>query len=134
MRKRNTRCRKRTTRWQNCRVPDIPALQLAVEEAHNALAKAQTDLALKQNDKSADKELYKLQVNEGPLSEDYNRLAAETYSDEFYQDRLRIAFNKMMDAQDARVTFEIQRAADLSDAEAQAAHLAARVDASAKKR
>ncbi len=35
---------------------------------------------------------------------EYNRLAVETYSDAAYQDRLQLAYNKMMDAQDARVT------------------------------
>ena len=35
-------------------------------------------------------------------------LPTENYSDPFYQDRLQVAYNKMMDAVDARVTAEVQ--------------------------
>jgi len=38
---------------------------------------------------------------------EYNRLASETYSDDLYQDRLNLAYNKMMDTQDARVTNQL---------------------------
>lgn len=93
--------------------PDLAALQQAVDDAKIALAKAQSDLVSKQSDETADQDLYDLQVAEATPVAEYNRLASETYSDEFYQDRLRVAFNKMMDAQDARVTFEIQAQADL---------------------
>lgn len=93
--------------------PDLAQLQRDVDTARIELAQAQTDLVTKQNDGDASKELYDLQVAEATPSAEYNRLAAETYSDEFYQDRLRVAFNKMMDAQDARVTYELQQQADM---------------------
>lgn len=99
--------------------PDLDKLKSDVAAAQNALAKAQSDLASKQNNKDDDQQLYDLQVAEATPAAEYNRLAAETYSDEFYQDRLHVAYNKMMDAQDARVTFEIQRKADLLKAQKQ---------------
>ena len=48
---------------------------------------------------------------------DYNRLASETYSDAAYQDRLQLAYNKMMDAQDARVTYELDQQASALQAQ-----------------
>lgn len=99
--------------------PDMAELQRGVETARIALAQAKTDLAAKQNNATAETELYDLQVAEATPAAEYNRLAAETYSDEKYQDRLSVAYNKMMDAQDARVTYELQQQQELLTAQTQ---------------
>jgi HlyD family secretion protein len=52
--------------------------------------------------------LARLRIAEATPTALYNRLAAETYSDAYYQDRLELAFNRMMDTQDPRATNELQ--------------------------
>ncbi len=100
--------------------PDIAKLQANVADAQNSLAKAQANLVAQQDQDSATKDqLAKLYQAEATPAAEYNRLAAETYSDESYQDRLRVAYNKMMDAQDARVTYETQQQANLISAQQQ---------------
>jgi HlyD family secretion protein len=93
--------------------PDIAQLQSNVANAQSALAKAQADLIGRQQDSSVKTQLDKLRSTEAAASATYSRLAAETYSDSYYQDRLRLAHNAMLDARDARATFEIQQQASL---------------------
>ena len=89
--------------------PDLPSLKAAVASAQSALAKAQADVLAQQEDSAAKKQLARLQTAEATPTADYQRLAAETYTDDFYRDRLQVAYNKMMDAQDTRVTYETSR-------------------------
>ncbi len=89
--------------------PDLPSLKAAVASAQSALAKAQADVLAQQEDSAAKKQLSRLQTAEATPTADYQRLAAETYTDDYYRDRLQVAYNKMMDAQDARVTYVTSR-------------------------
>jgi RND family efflux transporter MFP subunit len=88
--------------------PDIPALEAAVVAAQSALAKAQADVLARQQDTAGKDQLARLRNAEATPTALYNRLAAETYSDAYYQDRLELAFNRMMDARDPRATNELQ--------------------------
>jgi len=97
--------------------PDIASLQAAVASAQSALTKAQADLLAQQQDTSAREQLDRLVTAEATPTATYNRLAAETYSDAYYQDRLQLAYNKMMDAQDGRVTYELNRQSSLLQAQ-----------------
>ncbi|MGB8648319.1 MAG: biotin/lipoyl-binding protein, partial [Anaerolineae bacterium] len=99
--------------------PDMVQLQANVAAAQTALAQAQVDLLAKQLDTATKDQLSRLYQAEATPAAEYNRLAAETYSDESYQDRLTVAYNKMMDAQDARVTYETQQQASLVSAQKQ---------------
>ena len=87
--------------------PDIPSLESAVASAKSALAKAQANVLAQQQDTAAKTQLDKLIYAETTPTAEYNRLASETYSDDLYQDRLNLAYNKMMDTQDARVTNQL---------------------------
>ena len=99
--------------------PDMPALQSAVADAQSALAKAQADLVALQNDRTADDKLSKLRDTEAKAAADYARLAGETYSDAFYQDRLQVAYNTLLNATDARITAESQQKVSLLNAQLQ---------------
>ncbi len=87
--------------------PDIPSLESAVASAQSALAKAQANVLAQQQDAAAQNQLDRLVYAESTPTAEYNRLAGETYSDASYQDRLALAYNKMMDAQDARVSYQL---------------------------
>ena len=87
--------------------PDIPSLESAVASAKSALAKAQANVLAQEQDTAAKTQLDKLIYAESTPTAEYNRLASETYSDDLYQDRLNLAYNKMMDTQDARVTNQL---------------------------
>jgi HlyD family secretion protein len=89
--------------------PDIAALELAIADAQNSLASAQANLLSLQQDQSYLDQLAKLVNAEATPTATYNRLAAETYRDEYYQDRLELAYNKARDAQDARISYELNR-------------------------
>lgn len=91
--------------------PDIAKLQAAVVSARTALAKAQADLQAQQQSQSAQDQLARLVTAEATPTATYTRLANETYWDEYYQDRLELAYNKMMDAQDARVSYALNQQA-----------------------
>ncbi len=99
--------------------PDLPALQTAVADALSTLAKTQADLTALQNDTATADKISKLRDTDAKLWETYSRLAGETYSDTFYQDRLQVAHNKALDAQDARVTAELQQQNSLVAAQMQ---------------
>ncbi len=89
--------------------PDIASLELAVADAQSALASARASLLSLQQDQSYRDQLAKLVNAEATPTATYNRLAAETYTDEYYQDRLELAYNKARDAQDARASYELNR-------------------------
>jgi HlyD family secretion protein len=99
--------------------PDFASLGLAVSNAQSAMASAQSNLVAQQVDKTAMDALTKLQMAEATPTATYNRLAAETYSDAYYQDRLQVAYNNMMNAQDPRVTSQLQQQANLTKAQLQ---------------
>ena len=99
--------------------PDIANLKLKVSDAQRALAEATTSLASLQADKATADRLTTLRDTEAKAAAEYARLAAESYNDVYHQDRLRVAFNTMMNAQDARMTAELQQQADLLKAQMQ---------------
>jgi HlyD family secretion protein len=99
--------------------PDWASLNSAVADAQSALASAQSNVVAQQTSKATTDQLTKLQTAEATPAATYSRLTAETYSDAYYQDRLQAAYNKMMDTQDARVTFELQQQANLTKAQLQ---------------
>ncbi len=87
--------------------PDIASLELKVASAKSALAKAQANVLSQEQTAATQAQLDKLIYAESTPTAEYNRLAGETYSDAAYQDRLQLAYNKMMDAQDARVAYQL---------------------------
>ena len=87
--------------------PDIPSLESAVASAKSALAKAQANVLAQEQNAAAKTQLNKLIYAESTPTAEYTRLASETYSDDYYRDRLELAYNKMMDTQDARVTYQL---------------------------
>ena len=100
--------------------PDVAALQTRLADAQLSYSQAQSSLVTVQADQAskttADK-LSRLRDTESTAADTYSRLASETYSDSFYQDRLRLAYNTMMDAQDGRVTAELQQQVSLLQAQ-----------------
>jgi HlyD family secretion protein len=100
--------------------PDIAELETKLAQAKTSLAQAQDNLAsLQQQESSFKDKLQKLLDAEAKAYDQYSRLASEQYSDEYHQDRLQLALNKFLDAQDARITAEIQRQIDLLKAQLQ---------------
>ncbi len=99
--------------------PDLLSLESAVADAQSALAKAQSNLLAQQQDQSYKDQLSRLVTAEATPQATYSRLAAETYTDEYYQDRLELAYNKLMDAKSTRVTYEINRQISTLQAEMQ---------------
>jgi RND family efflux transporter MFP subunit len=90
------------------REPDLETLRQNLSDAQTALVKAQASLLSAQESAKDTTSIEKLQDTEDTLTETYSRLAAEKYSDDKYQDRLAIAYNKMMDAREARITAQLQ--------------------------
>ena len=88
--------------------PDMAQLKVDVANAQSALAQAQASLVTAKSDTATLDQLTKLRDTEAELTVEHGRLATETYSDAYFQDRLQVAYNKMMDAVDARVAAEIQ--------------------------
>jgi HlyD family secretion protein len=101
--------------------PNIADLQTKAADAQTALAKAQADLVALETDKSVEDRMTRLRDAEAKAAAEYSRLANETYSDAYYQDRLQIAFNALMNAQDSRVTAEVQQQVDILKAQMQVA-------------
>ena len=62
-----------------------------MSDAQLSLTQAQADLAAAQPGNSNEDKLATLYEKESKLYEQYSRLAKETYSDVYYQDRLRLA-------------------------------------------
>lgn len=99
--------------------PDMTSLKTKVSDAQLALAEAQANVVSAQPDQSAVDKLSTLQDKEGDLYEEYSRLAKETYSDTYYQDRLRLANNAFLAAQDTRISLELQQQVTLLRAQKQ---------------
>ncbi|MEZ4832891.1 MAG: efflux RND transporter periplasmic adaptor subunit [Caldilineaceae bacterium] len=97
--------------------PDLASLQSDVADARLSLTEAQADLAEVQADQADDDTLSKLWDTESDYAVEYSRLAAESYSDAYYQDRLRLANNALLTAQDARKTQEINLQISLFNAQ-----------------
>lgn len=88
--------------------PDLEALQTSVSDAKSELVAAQASLLSAQQSARDTTSIDKLIETETTLTETYNRLAAEKYTDDRYQDRLLVAYNKMMDARESRITAKLQ--------------------------
>ena len=97
--------------------PDLDTLQSNLANAQNSLAQAQANLLSAENTDDEESQLDKLRETESEAAEEHGRLAAENYSDAYYQDRLAVAYNKVMAAQDARVTAELQQKVSLLKAQ-----------------
>lgn len=101
----------------NLLAPDLADLQSKVSDAQLKLTQAQSDLITEQNDTSADDNISRLKDTESELAGEYGRLTNESYSDAYYQDRVRLANNAWLAAQDTRITAEIQQQANLLSAQ-----------------
>ncbi len=97
--------------------PDLEQLDKNVADAKTSLVKAQADLLTQQQSARDTTNLEKMQDAEGKATAEYNRLAAETYSDAKTQDRLLIAYNKMMTAKEVRIAAETQTKISLLNAQ-----------------
>jgi HlyD family secretion protein len=97
--------------------PDIASLKSAVASAKSALTKAQATVLAEEQDTAAKTQLDQLVYAETAPTTEYTRLASETYSDDYYQDRLQLAYDKMMDAQDSRVSYELNQQASTLQAQ-----------------
>ncbi len=96
--------------------PDIADLQSDVADARLALVEAQADLRELETDTSTADKLYELRETEAERSAEYTRLANETYTDAFHQDRLRAAYNALLDSKDAVARAEVQAEISLLNA------------------
>ena len=99
--------------------PDLASLQDAVTNAQISLAQAQSSLAAAQPNQTTADRLATLQQTEDDLWATYSGLASETYSDQFYQDRLLMAKNAFLTAQDSRMTQELNSQISLLNAQMQ---------------
>ena len=90
--------------------PDIDSLESLLADAQLALAQAQMDLLDLEQDTSVEDRLYALREADADTWAVYNDFASKDQSqaDEAYHDQLALYYNKMMDAQDALVTAEVQ--------------------------
>ena len=99
--------------------PDLDDLQQKVADAQTSLTQAKASVVSAQTDTAAKDQLEKLRDAEAEATVEHGRLAAETYADTYFQDRLQVAYNKMMNATDTRVTTEIQAQLNLLKAQMQ---------------
>ena len=99
--------------------PDLDELQQKVANAQASLTQAKASLVAAQTDTAAKDQLEKLRDAEAEATIEHGRLAAETYADTYFQDRLQVAHNKMMNATDTRVTTEVQAQLNLLKAQMQ---------------
>ncbi len=102
----------------NLLAPDLADLQSKVSDAQLKLTQAQSALVTLQNDTSADDDISRLKDTESELAGEYGRLTNESYSDAYYQDRVRLANNAWLATQDTRITAEIQQQAKLLSGQA----------------
>lgn len=100
-------------------VPDVAALESSVADAQSALAKAQGDLVALQNDTATADNVTKLRETENKASTEYARLSSFDYSDNAYQDSVQVSLNKLRNAQDARITAEVQQQVNILNAQIQ---------------
>ncbi len=99
--------------------PDLAKLQTNVADAQRSLAQAKADLLALENNTATQDQLTRLREAEAAAEAEYSRLANERYTDEYYQDRLRLAYNKLLNARDARITAETQAQINLLKAQMQ---------------
>jgi HlyD family secretion protein len=99
--------------------PELEAAQTAVEDAIQQLKQAQDDLASLQEDEAILEEIDRLQWEANEAEAAHGELLAKNGSGEVYQDRLRLAYNRMLDAQEALETAKLQAALNLLHAETQ---------------
>ncbi len=99
--------------------PDLDDLRAQVASAQLSLTQAQASLLELEGDTTSADALDKLRDAEADKSAEYSRLANETYSDAYYQDRLLAARNALLDAQDSRITAELQAQINLLRAQMQ---------------
>ena len=95
---------------------DYSDLQDAIADAREALAEAQSDSSELESDEATADALYDLQEREADLSAEYTRLATENYADASYQDRVRLAYNALLDAQENVARAEGQTEVELLNA------------------
>jgi len=88
--------------------PDVSDLESRIADAQEALEEAQTDLDDLESDEDTADRLSDLREKEAEVSAEYSRLATENYSDAYHQDRVRKAFNVLLDSQEAIVRAEMQ--------------------------
>jgi multidrug resistance efflux pump len=99
--------------------PDLDSLRAQVANAQLSLTQAQASLLEVQSDKTSADNLATLRETEAERSAEHTRLANESYTDSYKQDRLRLAYNALRDAQDARITAELQAQITLLKAQMQ---------------
>ena len=97
--------------------PDLDALQNDIAQAQLRLTQAKASLANLQTDTSNEDKLAKLRESGGDLGNEAARLGNESYRDSYYQDRLRLANEAVLNNQDAIKSIEIQRQIDLLNAQ-----------------
>ncbi len=91
--------------------PDMTSLEADVASAQSAVAKSEADVVALPQDQTYKDNLYRLTNAAATPTANYNRLQAENTpdSDIYYLDRLQIAYNKAITAQDAQATLELQQ-------------------------
>jgi multidrug efflux pump subunit AcrA (membrane-fusion protein) len=82
--------------------PDVADLESNVAAAELDLSQAQADLRdlEDEEDETTADRLYELREEEAERSAEYTRLANESYSDAYYEDRLRVAYNDLLEIQE----------------------------------
>jgi HlyD family secretion protein len=96
--------------------PDLEAAQEAVEDAARQLTQAQDDLIALQEDPTVEEHIERLQWLANEAEAAHGALLVKNESGELYQDRLRLAYNRMLDAQEALESAKVQAALDLLNA------------------
>lgn len=97
--------------------PDLDALNAKVADAELSLSQAQLSQSKTEDDTALAEQIDTLRDREADLSAEQTRLANESYSDQYYQDRLQLATNALLDTQDSRITAELN--AQISPLQAQ---------------
>jgi HlyD family secretion protein len=99
--------------------PDLVSLRAQVANARLSVTQAQASLLEVQSDKTRADNLDTLRETEADRSAEHTRLANESYTDSYQRDRLRLAYNALRDAQDARISAELQAQVTLLKAQMQ---------------
>ncbi|MBI1299495.1 HlyD family efflux transporter periplasmic adaptor subunit [bacterium] len=97
--------------------PNPGTQQTNMASARRELASAQARLADLEARQSRDTNVNRLWDVESQRGAEFTRLSNEVYSDAYYEDRLRLAYNSMMDAGDERKTKQIQQEIELLEAQ-----------------
>ena len=99
--------------------PDLDVAQTAVEAAIRQLKEAEDNLASLQEDESVLEEIDRLEWQANEAQAAHGELLAKNDTGEVYYDRLRLAHNRMLDAQEALEAAKLQAALNLLHAETQ---------------